>query len=210
MRTRFTYANVVSTTALVVALAGGGTAVAAGLGKNTVGSPQIKNGTVKTADLGKDAVTSGKVRNNSLTGADIKEGTLRLPAASAIAASRPSEYAGLSNGMTQVAELTYTAPSAGMLLVTTQVTLDPADEKGYVGVLLAQDGDTVSYRNVEPGDVDYFQDGWQSLVTAVPVTKGRHTFTMSLLEYAPDEMYGSYDDAQIIVQFAPDGSVADR
>jgi hypothetical protein len=63
---RLTYANIVSTLALVVAVGGGGAAVAAGLQKNSVGSPQIKNGQVKTADLAANAVTGKKVKESSL------------------------------------------------------------------------------------------------------------------------------------------------
>ena len=68
LRARLTYANVVSTLALVIAL-GTGTAYAA----NTVFSEDIVNGQVKNVDLGKDAITSGKVAANDLTGADIKD-----------------------------------------------------------------------------------------------------------------------------------------
>ena len=51
-----TFANLASAAALVIALAGGGVAVAGSVGKNTIGSKQIKN--------------------NSVTGKDVKEGTL--------------------------------------------------------------------------------------------------------------------------------------
>ncbi|MEI5673907.1 MULTISPECIES: hypothetical protein [unclassified Nocardioides] len=74
---RFTYANVASTLALVLVLGGGGTAVAAGaLAKNSVGSKQIRAGAVKNPDLARNAVTSTRVKNDSLTGADVKESTL--------------------------------------------------------------------------------------------------------------------------------------
>ncbi len=56
---RFTYANVMSTLAVVLAL-GTGTAYAA----NTVFSTDIVDGEVKTADLGDNSVTGGKVTNN--------------------------------------------------------------------------------------------------------------------------------------------------
>ncbi|WP_244927704.1 hypothetical protein [Nocardioides sp. W7] len=82
LKSRVTYANVASTLAIVMVVGGGGTAVAAGLARNSVGSPQLKAGAVKTADLGRNAVTSVKVRNNTLTGADIQESTLgQVPSA---------------------------------------------------------------------------------------------------------------------------------
>jgi hypothetical protein len=71
---RLTYANVVSTLALVVAV-GGGTAYALN-GHNTVFSDDVVNGQVKTADLGSGAVTTRKVANNSLTARDIDEARL--------------------------------------------------------------------------------------------------------------------------------------
>ena len=73
---RLTYANVVSTLALVVALGGGGAAVAMSVAKNSVGSPQIKNGQVKAADLAANGVTSAKIKNGQVTGADVDESTL--------------------------------------------------------------------------------------------------------------------------------------
>jgi len=82
LKSRITYANVASTLAIVMVVGGGGTAVAAGVARNSVGSPQLKAGAVKTADLGRNAVTSAKVGPNALTGADIRESTLgRVPSA---------------------------------------------------------------------------------------------------------------------------------
>lgn len=58
-RPKLSYANVIATIALFVAL--GGAAVAAGLPKNSVGTKQLKNGAVSTAKLKRAAVTSGKI-----------------------------------------------------------------------------------------------------------------------------------------------------
>jgi hypothetical protein len=66
LRGKLTYANVMSTIAVFIAL-GGATAFAAGqLAKNSVGTKQIK----------KNAVTGQKVKDGSLTGADINAATL--------------------------------------------------------------------------------------------------------------------------------------
>lgn len=59
LRSRLTFANVISCVALFIAL--GGLAVAAGLPKNSVGSKQLK----------KNSVTSVKVKDQTLTGKDI-------------------------------------------------------------------------------------------------------------------------------------------
>jgi hypothetical protein len=62
-------ALVISVLALVIALTG--TAFAAGLGKNSVGSKQLKKNSVTTAKLKKGAVTAAKVKNGTLTGKQI-------------------------------------------------------------------------------------------------------------------------------------------
>jgi hypothetical protein len=64
-RPKLTYANVIATIALFVAL--GGVAVAAGLPKNSVGPNQLKRGAVTTSDLRRGAVTSGKIRPKAVT-----------------------------------------------------------------------------------------------------------------------------------------------
>jgi hypothetical protein len=95
---RLSYANVASTTALALALAGGGTAVAAGLvgtaqikngavtapkiANGAVISPKIANGAVGTAKIANSSISGGKVAPNGLTGTQINEGTLgKVPAA---------------------------------------------------------------------------------------------------------------------------------
>jgi hypothetical protein len=70
---RITYANVVSTLALVLVVSGGAYA-ATQLPKDSVGSKQIKNSTVKSKDLKDGAVTTGDVKDGTLTRADIVPG----------------------------------------------------------------------------------------------------------------------------------------
>jgi hypothetical protein len=62
---RLTYANVIASLALFIAL--GGAAVAAGLPKNSVGPKQIKKGAVTAKALRKKAVTSGKIAPRAVT-----------------------------------------------------------------------------------------------------------------------------------------------
>jgi hypothetical protein len=83
-------ALVISVLALVIALTG--TAFAAGLGKNSVGSKQLKKNSVTTAKLKKGAVTAVKVKNGTLTGKQIdlaKLGT--VPSAQTANALSPHE-----------------------------------------------------------------------------------------------------------------------
>lgn len=71
----FTYANVMATVAVFIAL-GGSSYAAVTLSKNSVKTEQIKNGQVKTADLGANAVTGNKVKDHSLVAKDFKLGQL--------------------------------------------------------------------------------------------------------------------------------------
>src|SRR3712207_6750314 len=63
---RLTYANVVATLALFIALGGGAYAVTA-LPRNSVGTQQLK----------RNAVTSAKIRNRTVAPADLSQATLR-------------------------------------------------------------------------------------------------------------------------------------
>jgi hypothetical protein len=66
LRSKLTYANVISTVCLFLLL-GGGTAFAASqLGKNSVGANQIKKNAVTTAKLKKGAVTGSKLKLSTL------------------------------------------------------------------------------------------------------------------------------------------------
>jgi hypothetical protein len=76
VRGRLTYANVMSSIAVFLVLAGGSAFAAAKLGKNTVGTKQLKNNAVTTAKVKADAITGAKVKNGSLSGSDINLGTL--------------------------------------------------------------------------------------------------------------------------------------
>lgn len=83
VRPKLSYANVTATLALVLAL-GGGTAIAVDkVGKNSVGSKQVKNNSLKSADLknGK-GVKGADVAADTLGGAQINESSLgKVPAA---------------------------------------------------------------------------------------------------------------------------------
>lgn len=84
IRKRLTYANVMSSIAVFLVI-GGATAFAA-LGKNTVGTKQLKKNAVTVAKLKanavnsakikKNAVTSEKIRNDAITGEKVKAGSL--------------------------------------------------------------------------------------------------------------------------------------
>jgi len=82
-RPRLTYANVIATLALFLAL-GGGAAYAASLGKNSVGAKQLR----------KNAVTSVKVKDGSLLAGDFKAGQLPVGERGPQGLSGPAGVAG--------------------------------------------------------------------------------------------------------------------
>ena len=75
MRSRLTYANVMASVAVFLAL-GGGALAASNLGKNTVGSKQLKKNAVTTAKVKNEAITAAKVKKGTLTGTQIDASTL--------------------------------------------------------------------------------------------------------------------------------------
>lgn len=76
MRPKLTYANVVATLALCIAVGGASAFAASQLGKNSVGTKQLKKNSVTTAKIKKQAVTAAKVKNGTLTGAQVNASTL--------------------------------------------------------------------------------------------------------------------------------------
>jgi hypothetical protein len=73
---KLTYANVVSTLCLIIAIGGASAFAASQLGKNTVGPKQLKKNAVTTAKVRKEAITAAKVKKGTLTGAQINLSTL--------------------------------------------------------------------------------------------------------------------------------------
>jgi hypothetical protein len=69
LRKRLSYANIVASLALFIAL--GGVSYAATASRNTVRSSSIRNGEVKTADIGSNAITSVKIKNGQVGSVDI-------------------------------------------------------------------------------------------------------------------------------------------
>jgi hypothetical protein len=73
IRNRLTYANVMSTIAVVLTL-GGATAMAAVvLGPNSVGTKQLKKDAVTAAKIKAGAVTSGKIGAGAVGGAELSD-----------------------------------------------------------------------------------------------------------------------------------------
>jgi hypothetical protein len=71
VRSRFTYANVMSTIGLFLLLAGGTAFAAKQLGKKTVGAKQLKTSAVTTPKIKKGAVTKAKLADGAVDGSKI-------------------------------------------------------------------------------------------------------------------------------------------
>lgn len=227
---RPSYANLTATLALVVALGSGG-AYAAGLAKNSVGSPQIKNGAVKAQDVKKESLTGGQVTNESLTGddianrsitgvdvgdntlsgQDINESTLSLPSPPAVFAGALSGSATLTGAFTTYATLTYTAPANGYVRLHAEASFNAQGSSGNVSVSLIQDAGEVASVFWDAGDVDTptpLTDQRQQVERVVPVSAGTHTVLLQLKEFQPAApTYSTVDTAQVTAEFFPIGAV---
>lgn len=74
MKARINSAHVLALIAIVLAL--GGNAIALTLGKNSVGTKQLKKNSVTKAKIKKNAVTAAKIKKNAVTKAKIKNGAV--------------------------------------------------------------------------------------------------------------------------------------
>jgi hypothetical protein len=76
IRSRLSYANVMSSLAVFLVL-GGATAIAAKqLGKNTVGTKALKKNSVTKAKIKKNAIVTAKIKNAAVTTAKLKDGAV--------------------------------------------------------------------------------------------------------------------------------------
>ena len=75
LKSKLTYANVMATIAVFIAL-GGASYAATQLPKNSVGPKQLRKNAVTTAKVKKEAITAAKVKKGTLTGAQINVSTL--------------------------------------------------------------------------------------------------------------------------------------
>ncbi len=126
-----TYANVMATLAVFIAIGGG--AYAAGLAKNSVGSKQIKDGAVKSRD----------VKDNSLTGKDIKVASLGL----------------LSSGQVVIRQNSKTVPSLPVDSAESVIAHCDAGERAISGGAYTSDS-TAAVSESWPFANDGIATGW--------------------------------------------------
>lgn len=76
LRSKLTYANVVATLALCIAVGGASAFAATQLAKNSVGPKQLRKNAVTTAKIRNGAVTTAKIRNGAIRGAKVNAASL--------------------------------------------------------------------------------------------------------------------------------------
>jgi hypothetical protein len=197
---RRTAATVVGLAA-VIALAAGGGATAGVL----ITGKQIKDGTVTGVDL----------KNGSVKNVDIAGGYFSRSASDSRYLRRvnpPAAYAGsksvgvLTGSLSKAASATFTAPSAGVAVVTVQAEFDAGTAGTWIDGALRQDGVAVQDWYWDAGDVtDGFWDLTQSRTLVQRVAKGSHTFDLYMRERnnAVIANYAEYRNAQVVVVFLP-------
>jgi hypothetical protein len=74
LRANLTYANVMATMAVFLALGGGAYAIS--VPRNSVGSKQLKKGAVASRNIKKGAVASRNIKNGAVSGAKVRDFTL--------------------------------------------------------------------------------------------------------------------------------------
>jgi len=99
VRNALTYANVVATIALFLAVSSGAVYAATNLGKNSVRSQNIAAKAVKSQDLAKGAVKSSKLAANAVTTGKIKKGAVTSAKVKAGSLNRGSLAAGTLAGL---------------------------------------------------------------------------------------------------------------
>jgi len=138
LRSTFTYANVVATIALFLAVSGGVVYAASTLGKNSVKSKNIAakaikarnlaSNAVKAKSLAANAVTTAKVKNEAITGGKVKKATIGRTdlAAGTLAGLQVAEV-----GAASVPGLTTRVPGGTPVPLSGTTTFTPVAGKSY-------------------------------------------------------------------------------
>jgi hypothetical protein len=123
---RLTYANVISTLALFLVLAGGA-AYAAKVGKKSVGSSQLKANAVTTAKIKANAITTRKIKRNSIATGKIKNGAVE----SLKIADGAVTGADINSATTPFGRIVYEARGRSTVDVGEEPVAYPLDNPGY-------------------------------------------------------------------------------
>jgi hypothetical protein len=125
---RLTYANVIATLALFLAL-GGGAVWAAGKASTKVGTGKLKPNAVTAGKIKANAVTSAKIRENAVTAVKLREGSVsfgKLAAGTnvvATAISSPTSVSGLSaTGVSFPSAISFAPATGNVDLLSVEAT----------------------------------------------------------------------------------------
>jgi hypothetical protein len=117
IKDKLSFSNVAGATALVIAVSGvGGVAYAAGVAKNSVGSPHIKDGQVKTVDLGDATVTGKKVKASSIGQSDLSKKARSAFTVGPNAYTDNLNFHGISSGDPDTTIFQFTVPAGNYLV----------------------------------------------------------------------------------------------
>jgi hypothetical protein len=141
VRRRLTFANVMSSIAVFLVVAGGSALAANSLGKNTVGSKQLKN----------NAVTAAKIKNGAVTGAKLKLSSIgKVPSATTADTATTANTAKSAD----TASSATTAGTANLAKSLPGLTWSPVSlENGWVTYLAEFYGGAPSYTKDAEGFV---------------------------------------------------------
>lgn len=150
VRTRLTYANVMSSIAVFLVVAGGSALAANQLGKNTVGTKQLKN----------NAVTNAKIKKGTIEGSKLKLSTIgKVPSATTADTAGSATTAKTADS----AKTADTATTANVANVAN--ALGPAEAVHIVG--------TPGQPPFEEGSHNYSPPGLGSILNLVGFWKDR-------------------------------------
>jgi hypothetical protein len=203
LRHAITYANVVSTLALVLALSGGAVYAANKIGassikKGAVHSKQIRNRNVKRQDIAGGAISSHKVSNNSLTGRDIEESKLGLVPS----ANNARTVNGISERVVRATEAQSTAATQVISDGGLTVLLSCTAGNATMGIHGFAPGDAGTVFEAETPSTQQFDSGTTQSVTTAAAAPGFATVrrldgTVTRFDYElvrDDNGFNSTDD----------------
>jgi hypothetical protein len=133
---RLTYANVIATLALFLAL-GGGAVWAANKASTKIGTGKLKPNAVTAGKIKANAVTQAKIRENAVTNAKLREGSVNLSkiAAGTFVVAQASSSPVAVNGPSAVgvnfnAPLTFTPAAGGVYLMSIEARASNLSRSG--------------------------------------------------------------------------------
>ena len=199
LRSRLTYANVVATLALVLAVGGGTVYAASELGRNDVKSKNIAKGAVKTSDLAADGVIGAKVKDATITAEDIAPGAIiaddiaagTITADDIAAGVIPQIQADVTASATAGPQGGVNANTSSPLPLTGTTSFTPSE--GEVAALAAEGQFSIATTNVANDcrpDVFLFVNGRPTRVFVSPDTDTNPTTLTQAFGYDADGPFG--------------------